>query len=286
MSTPVEAFGRGKLILCGEHAVVYGYPALAFAVDLGTTARVHPHVGPTHISGGAIDPRINVAAKILFGPIGHRIELSSTLPIGRGMGSSAALAVALAKAKALMDGDFPTDESLYELAMPVEECFHSNPSGLDVAISIRGGVIRFKKAAHPVLTPVPCPKWQVVVIDSGSAGNTSEMVRGVGSRRPGIDPHLEAIGALVGEAEQHLNDPTVLGGLLDENHRLLKAIGVSTPILDELCDFARAHGALGAKLTGSGGGGVIMALVDDPNPLLAAASENNLSAWLCQPQES
>jgi mevalonate kinase len=108
-------------------------------------------------------------------------------------------------------------------------------------------------------------------------------VAGVASRRPGIDPVLERIGALVVEARRVLDDPRALGPLLTENHRLLRQIGVSTPTLDDLVALALDHGALGAKLAGAGGGGVVLALTEDPAPILAAASDRGIHAFGCTP---
>jgi mevalonate kinase len=285
--SPAVGVGQagGKLILCGEHAVVYGHPAIAFGVDLGTTVRLRARPGPVRIAGRD-EPLLLTAVQQVVGTEGVEVELETTLPIGRGMGSSASLAVALVRAWRDLRGlPAGTPDEVFEAALPVERVFHHNPSGLDVAVAARGGVVRYLRATPPRLWALPCPPWSVVVLDTGKVGHTGTLVSHVGSQRPGIDPILNRIGALVDEAAAVLDQPEALGALLDENHALLGRIGVSTDELDELATFARAHGALGAKLSGAGGGGVVLALVDDPTPLLAAAARRGIPAWTCRPTE-
>jgi mevalonate kinase len=276
----------GKLILCGEHAVVYGHPAIAFGVDRGTTVTLRKVTGPLQITCTLDSPLLRVALETHLGLDGLAVTLETTLPVGRGMGSSASLAVAVVRASRRLRGLDPHDASaVFDEALPIEAVFHNNPSGLDVAVAARGGVLRYKRATPPSLVPLPCPDWQVVVLDTGKVGRTGELVAGVGARRPGIDPQLQRIGDLVREAAACLHDRPALGALLNENHALLSQIGVSTPDCDALVDLARRHGAHGAKLSGAGGGGVVLALVDDPQPLIDAASELHIPAWACRPTE-
>jgi mevalonate kinase len=275
--------GRGKLILCGEHAVVYGHPALAFAVDRGTDAVVTAHPGPTQIDTADGDARLADAVATVIPTEGWRVSVRTDLPVGRGMGSSAALAVALVRARAAAQGERPDDDAVFDAAMPVERAFHGNPSGLDVALATRGGLIRFHRGPPRVLRPLPLPSWRVVVLDSGAAGDTAVQVAAVAARRPAIDPVLTRIGDLTEAAERHLHDRAALGEVLDENHACLQAIGVSTPDLDHLVALARRAGAAGAKLAGAGGGGVVLALCEDPGPLLAAAAAAGVVAWATQP---
>ncbi len=275
--------GAGKLILAGEHAVVHGHPAIAFAVSLGTTVRLERIEGPTEVVSHVSDEVLTRAVRHAVGAWGSRVHLHTSLPIGRGMGSSAALSVALVRAAAARDGRALDEAETIEAAMPLERIFHADPSGLDVVVSVRGGLLRFTRGRPPELTPLPLPGWQVVVLDSEAVGVTSELVAGVGRRRPKIDPALDRIGALVDDAAEVLHDTAALGELLDENHALLGEIGVSTPRLDELVQLARRAGARGAKLSGAGGGGVVLALVDDPEPVLRAAKAHRVPAWPCRP---
>lgn len=278
--------GRGKLVLCGEHAVVYGHPAIALAVDRATVVRLTRRPGPTTIDSPHGDDRLLGALCTVIESEGLSVCVDTDLPVGRGMGSSAALAVALVRARAALSGEAPDADTVYHRAMPIERAFHGNPSGVDVAVSAHGGCLWFQRgdaAGVPVRQRLVCGRWSIVVLDSGIAGDTGQLVAGVGARRPEIDPVLERIGALVAEAREILCDPRALGELLTENHGLLRRIGVSTPQLDAFVALALANGAWGAKLAGAGGGGVVIALTEDPGRLLAAAATAGIPAFECAP---
>lgn len=275
--------GHGKLILAGEHAVVYGHPALALAVDRGVTVTLTERPGPTALDEGPCDERLRQALAIALPPEGLGVRIIGDLPLGRGMGSSAAIAVGLVRARAALEGERLDVDTCFSRAFDVERVFHGTPSGLDHAVSARGGALRYEKGPPARFTPLPCPSWDLVVLDSGCAGDTRELVEGVRARRPAIDPALEAIGALVARAEHHLHDPGTLGPLLTENHHLLQQIGVSTPALDALVELALDAGAYGAKLAGAGGGGVVLALCDDPVALVEQARNQGVDAFACRP---
>ncbi len=160
--------------------------------------------------------------------------------------------------------------------------FHGTPSGLDHTVSARGGALWYRREDGELqVQALALPALRLVVLDSGVAGNTASLVAGVRARRPGVDPLLARIGALVGELRQALllEDLAASGALIDENHALLQQIGVSSPALDALVSLARAAGALGAKLAGAGGGGVVIALVEEAEPLLHAAREAGVTAF-------
>ena len=289
------AFAPGKLILMGEHAVVYGHPALAIAVDRGMTVTLTERQGPTGLDEATFtDPRLDEALAQVLPASGWGIQLQSTLPIGRGMGSSAALAVALAKASLAAQHRAVTLEAIDELALKVERVFHGNPSGIDQTVCARGGAIRFRRGqAGPVYEAVTLPDLPIVVIDSGTAGNTAELVAGVASRRPGVDAYLDKIGDLFDATWPALMqaDLATIGQAWHENHWLLRAIGVSTPTLDGIIRLATDAGALGAKLAGAGGGGVVIALAPNPEPVIAASEAAGFQAWVTrqhrtQPQQS
>jgi mevalonate kinase len=275
--------GHGKLLLCGEHAVVYGHPAIAFAVDRRTRVTLSRREGPTVVASPHADERLTEAIhQVLSG--GYTVEVDTDLPVGRGMGSSAALAVALVRAEAALAGDTLDADAVYERAMPLERAFHGNPSGVDVAVSARGGCLWFRRGEPPVREALTPGAWSIAVIDSGTAGDTSELVAQVAARRPAIDPALEQIGALVTEARHQLHDPRALGALLTRNHELLRQIGVSTPVLDGLVQLALDAGAYGAKLAGAGGGGVVLALTEgSAHPIVDRARAAGFTAFECAP---
>lgn len=279
-----RARAPGKLILAGEHAVVYGHPALALAVDRGTTVTLTRRPGPTALGDSAVqDDRVLPGLLTVLPAEGLRIDIDSDLPVGRGMGSSAALAVAVVRAHAALEGETLDFDTTHARAFGPERHFHGDPSGVDHAVSALGGGVRYVKGPDgPRIDPLPLPDLRLVVVDSGSAGDTGALVAGVRSRRPGIDPALQRIGALVEELDAGLRGgmaPAGLGALLNENHALLRDIGVSTDTLDAITATCRAAGAHGAKLAGAGGGGVVIALVDDPAPVLAAVRAAGWSAF-------
>jgi mevalonate kinase len=213
---------------------------------------------------------------------GIGVAVECDLPIGRGMGSSAALAVALARAWSALEERVPTAERIASDAMRVERIFHGDPSGIDHTVSMTGGAVLFERGeAGPVLQTIPIPDLPLVVIDSGVASDTATMVAGVRDRRPGCDPVLAQIGALVRAFMDALpsGDPQALGRLLTDNHGLLRRLGVSTPALDAIVDAALTAGATGAKLAGAGGGGVVVALAPDSDRVIAAAQRQGHTAF-------
>jgi len=285
-----ESTAPGKLILLGEHAVVYGQPAIALpcaavAVHVG----VSPSDGPltvtsaqgdgrpalvVHIADAPEDDFIAAAVRAALAARGRdaasapwHLALSSTIPEGRGMGSSAAVAVALVKAICTACGEDAEPEEARELAMAGERLAHGRASGIDPAVVAYARPIRFHNG---VVTPLRVREpLAFVVADSGESGGTHEAIAGVRARRdrqPGTyDGWFARIGGLVGDAVAALasGDVLRLGRLMDTNHLILQALGVSTPRLDRLVGAARSAGALGAKLSGGGGGGIVVALVRD-----------------------
>ncbi len=273
----------GKLILFGEHAVVYGHTAIAAAVGLRSSVSLHPCDGPTHIRHSSFhDQRLQRAVAQALPQQGLAVDIISELPPGRGMGSSASIAVAMVRAAAGLAGESPDQDVLFERSLALERIFHGRPSGVDNAVALRGGVLRYRKGPPLELASVPLSApLHAVILDSGTAGSTAALVAQVRAGRPQVDPLLDAIGALVERASGLLDAPAKLGAAMDENHALLRQLGVSTPALDQLCGLAREHGALGAKLSGAGGGGVVLALVPPAHQraLLTAATQRGIRAF-------
>ncbi|MED5372283.1 MAG: mevalonate kinase [Myxococcota bacterium] len=275
------ASAPGKLILLGEHSVVYGHRAIAAAVSLSTRVHLKPQGGPTTLIGSAIDdPRLEEALSLALPERGFGVEIYTDLPVGRGMGSSAALAIALLRAGDMARGEVSSFASLYQRGFELERLFHGNPSGLDHAVSALGGALVYRKGQQP--EPVRMPPTQVVVLDTRLAGDTAQLVAGVASRRPRVDPHLEALGDLVEQALLVLDDPIALGAMMNEAQTHLRAIGVSSPEIEVLVELALANGASGAKLSGAGGGGVVLALTPHgSHDLLEAAAARGIQAFAC-----
>ena len=269
------AFAPGKLIISGEHSVVYGHRAIAAAVNLGTTVQLTSRPGPTRIDvSDFVDDRLMAAIHTILPRNGVGVKLTSTLPIGRGMGSSGSLSVALIRANALLEGRSASFEECHEKGFLIEKIFHGDPSGLDHTISSLGGVVVYQPGT-PV-KPLALSPLRLVVMDSRQKGDTLQMVEQVKAKahlRPIIDnisslteQMISGLSSGIGQAD--------LGILITKNHQLLARLGVSTPLLDKLVDTSINAGAFGAKLSGAGGGGVAFALVDDPNPIVSAV--NNL----------
>lgn len=279
------AQASGKVLLFGEHAVVHGIPAIAAAIPAGVQARTsgaerHGLVlraagSPAEVARAEAGDgsRLGDALAALLAALPDTLpatglELTSDLPFGAGLGSSAAIAVATARALDQRYGLGLDEDALFAAAMAAEAVFHGNASGLDPAVALHGGLLRFERGTPPQVRQLRCPSALELVIAQVEAGaDTRRMVEGVAALRaahPGpVDALFASIAAIVASAEAALarGEQERIGALMDLNHGALCALGVSTPALDAACHAARAAGALGAKLTGAGGGGCMIALV-------------------------
>ena len=305
LSLHPRAQACGKVIVMGEHAVVYGYPALAAGIPAGLTLRAEASPEPgapmrLRIPAWDLDLRLEpdsdhpvarAALEVLGfcdGPLrGWTIEGDGELPPGAGLGSSAALTVALARLALGPEADVAT---VVEASMQGERIFHGEPSGIDSEVAARGGLLRFVRGEPPEAV-VAGPGLRLLVVPSGIERRTAAQVAEVRRRHdrygPVIRPALDALGIATSACIDAVksSDFATLGELFTIAHGLLGAIGVSSPALDELCSTARSAGALGAKLTGAGGGGCIVCVPPpDPTALVRVFEDRGLRPLLIEPR--
>ncbi|HTM46143.1 MAG TPA: mevalonate kinase [Polyangiaceae bacterium] len=282
----------GKVILLGEHAVVYDVPAIVAGLGQGASAQARANdeyclnlAGVLHRASNGTE--LSQAFTALLTELGMRgappvrVDATLNIPAGMGLGASAALGVAIARAvrahsqlsaphgasgdESEWSGDDDNSAAVRDAAMAWERVFHGNPSGIDTAAAVYGGCFRFSKkgGVKPLQLAVDLP---LSIALSGAPASTKAMVEQVAnfrSRRPEVmEKTLAAIGSLVENAVlcMQAGDLYGLGKLMDLNQVLLSGLFLSTPEIENACTVAREAGALGAKLTGSGGGGAVIAL--------------------------
>jgi mevalonate kinase len=296
----VTATAPAKIILFGEHAVVYGRPAIAIPV-LEVKARAVVRAEP-RAAAGTIQihaPAVGLAAYYEDLPIEHplgmavrlaldavnihlppalTLRVTSTIPIAAGMGSGAAITVAVLRALSSFLGHPLPDDQVCELAYQVEKLYHGTPSGIDNTTITYARPVFFIRG-QPIQTLFVREPFTIVIGDTGVLSPTSVSVGDVRRAWEAETGRYEALfdtaGSLAGEARQAIEagDIAALGPLMDENQRLLVGMGVSSAELDHLVEAARAAGALGAKLSGGGRGGNMIALA---TPSTAAGIEQAL----------
>ena len=279
-----EGIGFGKAILFNEHFVVYGVPAIVSAIGKYTVAKVTPFEGsefkfeddrsatPSYKTDkleqqkDSFD-RIFKKMRLDNSKNGIKIELGGNLYAASGIGASAASCVAVARALSEHFNLNLSDDEINDIAYEGEKGYHGTPSGIDNTASTFGGLIWFEKGEPNIMekislsTPV-----RIVMGNTGKVADTIAAVAGV-RRRKEKDPEkykkifnrADNIAYLAKRALQEENYKEV-GKLMNENHKLLQQIEVSSRELDFLVGVAREQGALGAKLTGGGLGGNMIAL--------------------------
>ncbi len=282
----IETIGEahGKLILVGEHIVVYNKPAIAIPFPLKIYAGIK----------GRNDEDISISSDVYTGKLeeqsncmkglyhciqqsllickkpkaGLQIDVKSEIPEGRGLGSSAAVATAITRGIFRHFQQPLSEEELFSLVSMSETHAHGNPSGIDMVAVSKEEPILFCKPMRVASITAPSA-FHIIVADTGQAGATKkavEHVRDLRVQRPTLIDHIiKQIEELVIKANEAILDgnPSLLGELLLKNHEKLKELEVSNPMLDHLVEVAIRSGALGAKLTGGGMGGCILALAKD-----------------------
>ncbi len=282
----ISAFAPGKLILSGEHSVVYGHYAIAMAVNRGVWVTLEEVEGKSYCENG--DSLINKAISSFLPPIGIKMSFQTDLPLGRGMGSSAALSISLVRALAKWNNRQSDLKEEFEQGLKLETFFHGNPSGLDHTVSSLGKTLLYRKTSSiPKITPMTSFSLSLVIIDSGSTGNTAEMVQKVSTNYSQNKHFIEQMGTITLQIKDLLMQDVLneeqLGELFIENQMLLKKIGVSTQNIDVIIKQAMKLGALGAKLSGSGGGGIVMILAKNPQQILEKMKQLGYKGFIIRP---
>lgn len=279
-----RGIGFGKAILFNEHFVVYGTPAIVSAIGNYTVARIEPSEKSTVeiIDNRSATPRYkedkSEQQKDSFNRIlkkmdienlkNHfKIYLEGTLYAASGIGASAASCVAIARALSEYFQLNFSDEEINDVAYEGEKGYHGTPSGIDNAAATFGGLIWFKRGEHNIIDRIPIANpVEIVMGNTGKVANTAAAVAGVKERKEqnpdkyqGIFDRAENIAYLAKRALED-GDHHEIGKLMNENHKLLQQIEVSTRELDFLVNISLKNGALGAKLTGGGLGGNMIAL--------------------------
>jgi mevalonate kinase len=296
----VKASAPGKIILFGEHAVVYGRPALAVPVT-----QVHADVEVTDSSraGIWINARdIGLHAELNSLPSDHpiaavihnllfslgispfpplEIKISSTIPVASGLGSGAAVSVALIRALSAFLAHPLPDEQINQFAYEIEKLHHGTPSGIDNTVVTYARPVYFMRG-QPIETFKVGAPFTIVIADTGIAAPTKESVGDVRklweADKPRWEKVFDHIGEIANEARDAIESGKIkeLGSLMNANHALLQSLTVSSPELDHLTEAARGSGASGAKLSGGGRGGNLIALVETDKA--AHVAESLLSA--------
>jgi mevalonate kinase len=280
-----QASAPGKIILFGEHAVVYGRPALAVPVT-----QVHADVEVVEASRPGIwieAPEVDLHAELNTLPSDHpvasvihnflflwrvspfpnlEVRIASSIPVASGLGSGAAVTVALTRALAIYFRHSLTQEEVNAFAYEIEKLHHGTPSGIDNTVITYASPVYFIKG-NPIETFRVGKPFTIVIGDTGIHAPTKESVGDVRKLREADPPKWEAIFDQVGKiartARQTIESGEIdpLGKLMDDNHTLLQEMTISSPELDGLVAAARQSGALGAKMSGGGRGGNMIALV-------------------------
>ncbi|MCP4168024.1 MAG: mevalonate kinase [Chloroflexi bacterium] len=276
----------GKIIFFGEHAVVYGRPAIAVPLPQMLARAIVYRDQHCLIEATDLNRTINVAAadhddpfacsaRLVCSELGEplppwRIVVHSDIPIASGLGSGAAITAAIIRAMLHAFGATLSLMRLSELVYEVEKLHHGTPSGIDNTVVVYGQPLWFVRGQPPEPFNVGAP-LHLLIADTGVSSPTRVTVatvrKGWQADRTAYETVFSSIGELVHSARREIEtgNTLALGRLMDENQKALAELDVSSSELERLVTAARSSGALGAKLSGGGRGGNMIALVEHPD---------------------
>ncbi|AYG01816.1 MULTISPECIES: mevalonate kinase [Lactococcus] len=275
---------HSKLILIGEHSVVYGQPAIALPVTiLKTTVTITASKFGQYIENNEFRRRLDLMgdefegirqlimrllAKFHSSSMPFSLEIDSNIPLGRGLGASASLATAITRAIYDFFDTELLEKDLIFYANFSENITHGKSSGIDVATVNSEHPLWFIK--DEAIEPFELNLHGFIVIgDTGVHGFTSQAINIVREKlveeKQVTQAYIDQLGDLAKASKSFLmtNKLSELGQVMNKAHSVLSSLGVSHPRLETLVDVALKNGALGAKLTGSGLGGVMVALAEN-----------------------
>jgi mevalonate kinase len=278
----------GKIILFGEHAVVYSRPALAVPLSqLRARARVESRAQPGILirardvgrefemdtaSADALTTIIRLALDNLEVSADLEIEVSSEIPIAGGLGSGAAISTAIVRALAAHFGKKFSPTEISALVYETEKMYHGSPSGIDNTVIAYEQAIRFVRESPPnenKITPFEIARpFTLVIANTGIASPTritvGEVRRGWQENPARYEELFDAVGAIVEQAQVALarGENDVLGDLMTRNQRVLESLGVSSREIEILLDAGLRAGAAGGKLSGGGRGGNVIFVIE------------------------
>jgi len=293
----ISVSAPGKIILFGEHAVVYGYPAIAapvIQVKAKAIVNANPLAAPGNIHIQA--PNIGLDADLVDLPAEHplvtaiqavtqflgvhhlpacSIRITSSIPVAAGLGSGAAVSVALIRALSAFLGKPLDNDCVSSLAYQVEKLYHGTPSGIDNTVITYEQPVYFVRE-QPICRLSVGKPFTVVIGDTGESCPTAITVGDLAQAwRANPEPlkrEFDQIARITDAARQAIEggNTAELGPLMTANHQHLQTLGVSSPELDHLFEAARSAGASGAKLSGGGRGGNMIALVESSHAQIVA----------------
>lgn len=305
-----RGIGYGKLLLFGEHAAVYGHPAIGVALTDSTTVSLTPsrcadaarwssphipHAYRPYVDDllSALESALQIDRPTLaLEVIRGRVDIESTIPVAQGYGSSASLCVALAHAALAAVSTHKTGVTevtpplrVWSLANRLERLFHGRPSGIDTGLALRSGVTAFRFDGAELPRAVPLYGGSLILVAGAlpRSGTTRQLITTIAERMQSGDgataARLAELGELAAGAIELLprvtdaNGVELLGAMADRAHRALAQLGLETPRLRRCLQIARDCGSAGGKLSGAGGGGAFYAVFHDKHSAVRAARE-------------